>query len=81
LLGHFALAKLAIVLLAIAEYAAAADNPLTPPTAPLPRDLARNTTYASSAACQECHADQYASWRRSYHRTMTQVATPRTAAG
>jgi predicted CXXCH cytochrome family protein len=82
LLYRLALAGTAIVLLAAAEYAAAADHSSTPPAAPaLPRDLARNTTYASSTACQECHADQYASWHRSYHRTMTQVATPQTAAG
>ena len=31
--------------------------------------------YVSSEACQACHPAQYASWHRSYHRTMTQVAT------
>jgi hypothetical protein len=34
--------------------------------------------YASSNACRACHPAQYASWRASYHRTMTQVATPET---
>lgn len=34
--------------------------------------------YASSQSCQACHPDQYASWRGSYHRTMTQVAGPET---
>src|SRR5206468_12125238 len=32
--------------------------------------------YASSDGCQQCHPSQFASWRASYHRTMTQVATP-----
>jgi hypothetical protein len=32
--------------------------------------------YVSSRTCQACHPGQYASWHRSYHRTMTQVATP-----
>ena len=34
--------------------------------------------YVSSQTCQACHPSQYASWHRSYHRTMTQVATPET---
>src|SRR4051794_19635534 len=32
--------------------------------------------YVSSRTCRACHPSQYASWHRSYHRTMTQVATP-----
>ena len=32
--------------------------------------------YVSSDACKACHPSQYASWHGSYHRTMTQVATP-----
>jgi hypothetical protein len=31
--------------------------------------------YTSSDACRACHPSQYASWRASYHRTMTQLAT------
>jgi hypothetical protein len=34
--------------------------------------------YVSSKACRSCHPAEYASWHDSYHRTMTQVATPRT---
>jgi hypothetical protein len=34
--------------------------------------------YVSSEACKACHPSQYASWHDSYHRTMTQVATPDT---
>lgn len=32
--------------------------------------------FVSSDACQSCHPAAYASWHGSYHRTMTQVATP-----
>jgi hypothetical protein len=34
--------------------------------------------YASSNACQSCHPAEYASWHKSYHRTMTQLATSQT---
>jgi Cytochrome c7 and related cytochrome c/Cytochrome c554 and c-prime len=32
--------------------------------------------YVSSNACQACHLENYESWHGSFHRTMTQVATP-----
>jgi hypothetical protein len=32
--------------------------------------------YVSSRSCRPCHLEQYASWHDSYHRTMTQPATP-----
>jgi hypothetical protein len=32
--------------------------------------------YASSDSCRGCHPDHYATWSRSYHRTMTQLAAP-----
>ena len=31
--------------------------------------------YTSSKACKSCHPSQYATWYRSYHRTMTQPAS------
>ena len=34
--------------------------------------------YVSSQACRSCHPSQYESWHGSFHRTMTQVATPET---
>jgi hypothetical protein len=34
--------------------------------------------YVSSKPCQACHPGEYATWRSSFHRTMTQVATPQT---
>jgi formate-dependent nitrite reductase cytochrome c552 subunit len=39
----------------------------------------REDGFVSSDACRACHPSQYASWHASYHRTMTQVATPETA--
>jgi hypothetical protein len=37
--------------------------------------------YTSSTECRACHAEQYASWYASYHRRMTQPATPDTVTG
>src|SRR5262245_29451348 len=31
--------------------------------------------YASSDACRGCHPEEHESWHRTFHRTMTQVAT------
>jgi len=52
------------------------------PTVPRERAIqtrpiqAADDGYASSDGCQQCHPSQFASWRASYHRTMTQIATP-----
>src|SRR5687767_5047040 len=37
--------------------------------------------YVRSETCRSCHPDQYTSWHRSFHRTMTQHATPSTVRG
>lgn len=50
-----------------------ADQP--PQDPPAPAAPARNE-FATSAACAECHREQYDSWHRTYHRTMTRDATP-----
>ena len=34
--------------------------------------------YVGSDTCQSCHPHQHATWHASYHRTMTQVASPKT---
>jgi predicted CXXCH cytochrome family protein len=39
------------------------------------------TGYISSDKCQACHPGQYASWHDSFHRTMTQAATPESVKG
>jgi predicted CXXCH cytochrome family protein len=41
----------------------------------------REGGYVGSAACASCHPDQHASWGRTYHRTMTQRATPEAVVG
>ena len=37
--------------------------------------------YTKASACMECHDEQYESWHDSYHRTMTQLATPDSVMG
>lgn len=37
---------------------------------------ARDAGWAGSGACQSCHPSQHATWSRTFHRTMTQVAGP-----
>ena len=37
--------------------------------------------YASSDSCRSCHPQQYASWHRSYHRTMTQRPSAQSVRG
>lgn len=44
-------------------------------------EIGRPGEYAGSDSCRVCHPDQYTSWHRSYHRTMTQLATPETVRG
>ncbi|MEO1998093.1 MAG: multiheme c-type cytochrome, partial [Planctomycetaceae bacterium] len=53
--------------------------PRVSPTDPGPYPPAfPDEEYVSSTACLECHADQHASWHKTYHRSMTQVVTPDT---
>jgi hypothetical protein len=37
--------------------------------------------YAGSDSCRSCHPDQYVSWHRSFHRTMTQLPTAQSVRG
>ncbi len=41
----------------------------------------RTDGYVGSETCQACHPDQHTSWHRSFHRTMTQVATAQSVRG
>jgi len=52
---------------------------IAPPPAgdPLPK-LGPRAGFVGSAACRECHRQQHDSWHATFHRTMTQKATPRT---
>jgi hypothetical protein len=37
--------------------------------------------FVTSSACRACHPDAYDAWQHSYHRSMTQQATPATVLG
>jgi predicted CXXCH cytochrome family protein len=37
--------------------------------------------YVSSQSCRACHTSEYESWHRTYHRTMTQPASPQSVLG
>jgi len=37
--------------------------------------------YAGSNTCRSCHQDHHASWQRTFHRTMTQEASPHSVQG
>jgi len=52
-----------------------AESPAVAP--PIPRE-ARYGGYVSSTTCRRCHPGQHASWHSTFHRTMTQRATPET---
>jgi len=75
-------AAAALALLATAALTAAIARERTEPEgtvtdrpAQAPRD-----GYESSSACRACHPSEYASWHASFHRTMTQIASPDTVA-
>jgi hypothetical protein len=46
-----------------------------PPPVDRPLQL-EDGDYVTSAECRSCHPSQYGSWHASFHRTMTQPATP-----
>jgi predicted CXXCH cytochrome family protein len=54
------------------------DSPRLAAELPMPR---AGDSYVGSGACRSCHVDEHASWHRSHHRTMTQVAEPGKVAG
>jgi hypothetical protein len=41
----------------------------------------RSQHYVSSNECRSCHPREHATWSASFHRTMTQLATPNTVRG
>lgn len=82
-IGAFAIACIALAVLAAAvvvqkdsarRAALLAEQQRTVP----PPDISR---YVTSNRCQACHPDQYASWRRTYHSTMTQLPSEATIEG
>jgi predicted CXXCH cytochrome family protein len=41
----------------------------------------RESGWAKSTTCRSCHLDHYNSWHRTFHRTMTQEASPKSVVG
>jgi len=41
----------------------------------------RSDDFVGSETCRPCHPDHHASWKRTFHRTMTQRANPETVRG
>jgi hypothetical protein len=70
---------LATALVALGARAAARRHRLTIELQ-TPRDLHR-VAYVGSAACRDCHLENFASWKRTFHRTMTTEATAATVQG
>jgi hypothetical protein len=70
---------LAFVLLGLAGWTrgSTAAPPADDPTGGVPL-VERDEGYAGAESCAGCHPRNHASWHASYHRTMTQVATPAT---
>ena len=75
-----AFAGFAIVVAGVAWLAASYAPPKRLPPTDRPLELAHEG-YVSSRACKACHPEEYASWHRSYHRTMTQPANTDTVLG
>ena len=50
-------------------------------TAPAPADVPASASFVGSAACGECHRDEYQRWQGSQHAVAMQAATDRTVLG
>ena len=62
---------------ALGAAAAVSLDPLVPESAVGHRPIAvTEDGYVSSETCRACHPSQYQTWHGSFHRTMTQIATP-----
>lgn len=67
-----AVAATALVVLRVLGY-----SPTPVPEQPLDRPVIRvEEGYVTSKTCRACHPSQYETWHASYHRRMTQLATP-----
>ena len=74
------------LLLSVAALAAAQDYPTKPIRLVVPQPAGGPTDRpvagpVTSADCAQCHRDQYDSWYRTYHRTMTRDASPENVKG
>lgn len=74
--GTFVVGGLVALMIKYGDPQGIPDHDQTP-TADLPGPLERpGEDYIASSACRECHQNEHASWHRSYHRQMTQRASP-----
>ncbi|MBM84343.1 MAG: C cytochrome precursor [Planctomycetaceae bacterium] len=74
-------AATAIVVFAVLRRTDDSDQlPERPIEDQLPKFVQREQ-FVSSNACQECHPSQHASWHRTFHRSMTQVASTESVVG
>ncbi|HKQ60060.1 MAG TPA: cytochrome c3 family protein, partial [Candidatus Polarisedimenticolaceae bacterium] len=62
--------------LGLSALALAGCDPVGPPPPQGFEALRAAADYRTSRTCAPCHRDHVASWRRTFHRTMTQEATP-----
>mgnify|MGYP001545192954 CR=1 FL=1 len=80
-LGRTGLARGAVALAAGgAAVAAWQAEPPRPPVPDLPGP-SPDESLVTSATCRACHPGAYQTWHASYHRTMTQAATPAAVVG
>jgi len=52
-----------------------------PPASSVRRRASEMDGHLPSSECRECHKEQFDSWHRTFHRTMTQDASPETVLG
>jgi hypothetical protein len=71
-------AVLAALVLVLAERRGGAPDSAPPGPRDRPVEVPQEG-WATSSACRSCHPHQYETWHASFHRTMTQVATPESA--
>src|SRR5262245_12347072 len=79
LLGAVLVLLGAAQLVAQAEHISARQRALDDVGAATP--IAQRERFVSSTACRACHPGNYGSWHDSFHRTMTQLATPAAVVG
>ena len=85
---HLRFATMAVAVVAIALTAGAAMIWTPAPRRDEVSEISRfdmphqisNDEFVTSDTCRSCHPDEYSSWHDSYHRTMTQLATPEAVA-
>lgn len=82
MIGRFGIALATVALLATVVMRGAGRISTETDLAPQDRPVTREEVgYVTSDSCAACHPSQYDSWHGSYHRTMTQLATPETLQG